>query len=181
LWPFGVALAGGGVKSPHGALAEDCCAERLRKRHPRRVSDGDQEDERKRSTADVSRARTDIKTGVAKQSRDESGECPCYWPGGVRHAGGVSLVCGFCVERGKARGDTAPMMVVGVGRERECAEQQKLRGIEYRCGRAGGPVRSSDEAPVIGVERRDRLIWLLFTEQPGRSGLWEETSGQGKY
>jgi hypothetical protein len=27
-WPFGVALAGGGVKSPQGALAEDCCAER---------------------------------------------------------------------------------------------------------------------------------------------------------
>jgi hypothetical protein len=34
-WPFGVALTGGGVKSPHGALAEDCCAERLRKRHPK--------------------------------------------------------------------------------------------------------------------------------------------------
>jgi hypothetical protein len=91
-----------------------------------RVSDGDQEDERKRSTVDVSRIRTDIKTGVAKESRDESGGCPCYWPGGVRHGGGVSLVCGFCVERGKARADTAPMMGVGLGRERECAKQQKL-------------------------------------------------------
>jgi hypothetical protein len=36
---------GGGVKSPRGALAEDCCAERRGKRHPVRVSDGDQEDD----------------------------------------------------------------------------------------------------------------------------------------
>ena len=90
------------------------------------MSDGDQEDERKRSTADVSRIRTDIKTGVALEFRDESGGCPCYWPGGVRHAGGVGLVCGFCVERGKARDDTAPRWEVGEGCERECAKQQKL-------------------------------------------------------
>ncbi len=49
---------------------------------------------------------TDIETGVSMRSRDESGGCPIYWPGGVRHAGGVSLVCGFYVERGKAYVDT---------------------------------------------------------------------------
>jgi len=30
-----------------------------------------------------------------------------FWPGGVRHGGDVSPVCGFCAERGKARLDTA--------------------------------------------------------------------------
>jgi hypothetical protein len=48
----------------------------------------------------------DIETGVSMRPRDESGGCPIYWPGGVRHAGGVSLVCGFYVERGKACVDT---------------------------------------------------------------------------
>jgi hypothetical protein len=70
------------------------------------------------------------------QSRDEPGGCPAYWPGGVRHAGGVSLVCGFCTERGKARADTAnPHREGGVRRgERECTGQRKLRGAEYRSG-----------------------------------------------
>ena len=49
---------------------------------------------------------SDIETGMSMRSRDESGGCPIYWPGGVRHAGGVSLVCGFYVERGKAYVDT---------------------------------------------------------------------------
>ncbi|MFH9354925.1 hypothetical protein [Kitasatospora sp. NPDC017646] len=31
---------------------------------------------------------------------------PVYWPGGVRHGGGASLICWSCTERGKARFDT---------------------------------------------------------------------------
>lgn len=31
---------------------------------------------------------------------------PDYWPGGVRHGGGMSLVCGSGRERGKACADT---------------------------------------------------------------------------
>ena len=50
---------------------------------------------------------------------------PTYWPVGVRHAGGVSLVLGFYGERGKARADTASGPSDGVGCERECVEQQK--------------------------------------------------------
>jgi hypothetical protein len=34
------------------------------------------------------------------------GGCPDYWLGGVRHGGGMSLVCGSCRKRGKARPDT---------------------------------------------------------------------------
>jgi hypothetical protein len=40
------------------------------------------------------------------RSRDKPGGYPVYWPGGVRHRGGASLFCGFCMERGKAGSDT---------------------------------------------------------------------------
>jgi hypothetical protein len=40
------------------------------------------------------------------RSRDKPGGRPAYWPGGVRHRGGASLFCGFCMERGKACSDT---------------------------------------------------------------------------
>ena len=36
-----------------------------------------------------------------------------YWPGGARRRGGVSLVCGSCAEREKARPDTAASAAVG--------------------------------------------------------------------
>src|SRR3954453_12628749 len=40
---------------------------------------------------------------------------------------------------------------------------------------AGGPARSSGEAPVMGVERRGRLMWGLFAQATGRGIFWEET------
>ena len=46
---------------------------------------------------------------------------PAYWPGGARHGGDASPVCGFHVERGKARPDTAAL----VGGERECPKRQE--------------------------------------------------------
>lgn len=36
---------------------------------------------------------------------------PAYWPGGVRHAGDVSPVCGARTERGKAHPDTAAALL----------------------------------------------------------------------
>jgi hypothetical protein len=42
---------------------------------------------------------------------------PADWPGGVRHAGDVSPVCGSRTERGKARPDTAACLVAGGDRE----------------------------------------------------------------
>jgi len=75
---------------------------------------------------------------------------PADWPGGVRHEGDASLVCGFCVERGKACPDMASARVAGArgsvpsGRHRE--------GLSTGAGCAGGPARSSDEAPGTGVE-----------------------------
>jgi hypothetical protein len=53
---------------------------------------------------------------------------PVYWPGGVRHVGGASPVCGSCMERGKACHDTAACRLGG---ERERPEAETV-GTEYR-------------------------------------------------
>jgi hypothetical protein len=45
--------------------------------------------------------------GPDHELRDEPGGRPVYWPGGARHGGGASPVCGFGAERGKVRPDTA--------------------------------------------------------------------------
>jgi hypothetical protein len=115
----------------------------------------------------------DIETGETVSSRDELGGCPCSWPGGVRHVGGVSLVCGCCTERGKACHDTAAPVVGG---ERERPEGWKPEGLSTVAWRAGGPARSSGEAPVMGVERRGRLIDELLTRA---TGAWWVLGGDG--
>ena len=45
-----------------------------------------------------------------------------------------------------------------VGRARERSKQRELRGAECRCGARGGPSRSSGEGPVMGLERRGRVV-----------------------
>ena len=56
---------------------------------------------------------------------------PVYWPGGVRHIGDVSPVCGTCAERGKARFDTVcfPFLDEGVG------DRENLNWLVARRGR----------------------------------------------
>jgi hypothetical protein len=66
----------------------------------------------------------------------------------------VILVCCSCMERGKARPDTA----AGHGGKREHLKRLNRKGLSTVAGRVGGPVRSSDEASVTGVERRGRVI-----------------------
>lgn len=59
---------------------------------------------------------------------------PAYWPGGVRHEGDASLICGVRAEREKARPDTVLPAGLGVG-ERERPERLEPQGAEYRrCG-----------------------------------------------
>src|SRR6266702_2931948 len=73
---------------------------------PVEVSGGDREGERERTAVDVSKSlrwhRNRGQDRISGMSR-----VPEYWPGGVRHVGGASLVCGSCTERGKAGADTA--------------------------------------------------------------------------
>ena len=86
------------------------------------------------------------KPGCSGSARDESGGCPCFWPGGVRHVGDVSPVCCSCMERGKACPDTA-VRLVAEG-EREPAKRLNRKAVSTVAGYAGGPARSSCEAPA---------------------------------
>ena len=72
--------AGGGFKSPRGALAKDCRAERRGKGAAVIASDVDREDERwvQVCPLPLKRRKTKggIETGVSHRSRDESGGYP---------------------------------------------------------------------------------------------------------
>ena len=123
----------GGFKPPHAALAEDRRGERCGK-GARDASGGDREDGAQSwfsgIAVDVSLLnKVTSKPGCSRSARDESGGCPLFWPGGVRHVGDVSPVCGSCMERGKARLDTA----VEDG-ERELPSGGNRKGSEYRRG-----------------------------------------------
>jgi hypothetical protein len=81
------------------------------------------------------KTRDGIKTGAYVGSRDKPGRRPVYWPGGVRCEGGASLICGFCMELGKAGAENAASRLRRArGGQRERTEQQKLLGAEYHCG-----------------------------------------------
>ena len=86
------------------------------------------------------------KPGCSRSARDESGGCPLFWPGGVRHVGDVSPVCCSCAERGKARPDTA-VRVRRMARG-SCRAAETVKAVSTVAGRAGGPARSSCEAPA---------------------------------
>jgi hypothetical protein len=88
----------------------------------------------------------DIKTGVENWSRDEPGGSPAYWPGGVRHEGGVSPVCGFYTERGKAVSDTDHLSKVARG---SAPSGRNREALSTDAESAGGPTRSSDDARVM--------------------------------
>ena len=62
--------------------------------------------------------------------RDEPGGCPVYWPGGARHGGGASPVCGFRAERGKVRPDTVARR--GGGWRQGARRRQRPEAAEYR-------------------------------------------------
>src|SRR5712692_8535314 len=67
--------AGGGVKPPQAALAEDRRGERWGK-GAGHASGGDREGERERTADDVPKQADDIKTGAVKWARDEPGRSP---------------------------------------------------------------------------------------------------------
>ena len=76
----------------------------------------------------------------------------------------MSLICGFRMERGKARPETAALM----GGQRERSKRQNREEPSTKARRRDGRARSSDEAPVMGVERRDRIARGLFVRSTGR-------------
>src|SRR5918997_5619751 len=78
---------------------------------------------------------------------------PASWSGGVRYVGGASLICGFCMERGKVSTDTGVSASLwgGVPRGRAVSGRNR-EPLSTDAVLAGGPAHSSAEAPVMGVE-----------------------------
>lgn len=154
---------GDGLKPPRAALAEDRRGEG-RGKGVREASGGDQGDDRRMRCRDL---KDGIRTRLRSRTRDGVWRVPMYWPGGVRHRGAVNLICGSCRERWKVGADTFSVWLAGAigsapsGRNRE--------GLSTVAVPAGGPSRSSDEALVMGVEPRGRLVHSWF---PWPTGRW---------
>lgn len=79
----------------------------------------------------------------------------------------MNLICGFRMEREKARVDTAAV----VAARGSASSSRNCKTLSTDAGRAGGPVRSSGDAPVMGAERRGRTIQ---TARAANRGDWEE-------
>jgi hypothetical protein len=122
----------------------------------------DQEGERKRSTDDVSRsALDDVETGLDETAWDESGGCLLMGQAvsGMEVARAwFGLWCGTW-EPVVPRPRAASGAVVACGRSWKGGPQAAdPRGASTDAGHRGGPTRSSDEGPVMGLERRGRVV-----------------------
>ena len=154
--------AEGGFKPPHAALAEDRRGERCGK-GVLEASGGDQGDDCRSKCREL---KDGIRTGLGSRTRDGVWRVPMYWPGGVRHRGGVNLICGSRRERWKADAEMSPVRWAGAigsppsGRNRE--------GLSTVAASAGGPSRSSGDASVMGAEPRGRLVRGWFGWPTGR-------------
>jgi hypothetical protein len=81
----------------------------------------------------------------------------------------VSQICGFRVEREKASLDTATKVVA----RGSAPSSRNCEALSTVVRHADGPARSSEEAPVMGVERRGRTIraaWAANRRRPGGAG-----------
>jgi hypothetical protein len=139
--------AGGGFKPPRAALAEDCCGER-RGKGAVQASGGDQEDDccRRVVTYEVtSKPGTTFRPGMSlADTRLLARWCPAWrW-----REPGLLLLHGTW--EGRFRYGQA-------GGQRETPKRLHRKGLSTDAEHAGGPARSSDEAPVMGVERRGRI------------------------
>ena len=121
-----------------------------------------QEGERERSTDDVSKtARDDIETGRPAQPGIEPGGCLLIGQvvSGMEVARAWSgLRCGTwepVVPRPSRPVERSWPAVAG---GRESSKRLIREGLRTDAGHRGGPDRSSDEGPVMGLERRGRVI-----------------------
>ena len=156
---------GDGLKPPHAALAEDRRGERCGK-GVLEASGGDQGDDRRLRCRDL---KDGIRTGLRSRTRDGVWRVPMYWPGGVRHRGGVNLICGSRGERWKVDADMVSVWLAETIGSPPSGRNRK--GLSTVAASAGGPSRSSWEAPVMGVEPRGRLVRGWFRWPTGR---WSE-------
>ena len=121
-----------------------------------------QEGERERTTDDVSKEKGDVETGDALEPRDESG-------GSLLTA---QMASGVEVARAWLRllhGTWEPVAPTGRPDQWRCSGPRSVahgrspssgncEGLSTGAGHRGGPFRSSDEGPVMGLERRGRVV-----------------------
>ena len=105
----------------------------------------------------------DIKTGFRHSIRDKFRGKPVYCLSGVRHRDGVSLYQALVWNVGTCRPD--------VKGEAQAGSPCKSESTD--AGHRGGVTRSSDEAPVMGVERRGHAAHSLLIGQPVMGGAVE--------
>ena len=108
----------------------------------------DQGDEHKRTIDEASKAHR------RRQNRgllgSPGGVCarPAYGPFGVRRTGGVTLIQALMRNVGTCRPDAKGAARVGSPHKRQSTD----------AGHGDGAARSSDEGPVMGLERRGCII-----------------------
>ena len=95
-----------------------------------------------------------------------------------------NLICWLHGIRGKAGGNVTQAFMRNKGSHHRLIKPQ-LRGSQRTWmvrGGGGGLIRSSDGAPVMGVERRDQHVRGLFIQQPAFVGTikYEEPISQPK-
>jgi hypothetical protein len=121
-----------------------------------------QEGERERTPDEVSKCFDDIGTEDCRRLRDEAWGSPVYCPGGVRHEGSASLARALVRNMGTCRPDMvasstgcgfAPL--AGKGRT---PSRGNGEGESTVAGNRDGPSCSSGDGPVMGLERRRRVI-----------------------
>src|SRR6516225_1258210 len=86
----------------------------------------------------------DVETGGISLTRDEPGGWPDCCSGGIRREGGVTLNQASMWNTGTCRSDAKGEIQIGGPYEGESTD----------AGHRGGATRSSDEGPVMGLERR---------------------------
>lgn len=110
-----------------------------------------------------------IETGVSMRSRDESGGDQ-FTGQAVSGIQATRARPAAFVRNGRRRVGKLPAVVGREGAFRAARNREELSTV---ADRAGGPTRSSDEAPVMGVERRGRVVRDWFTRSTG--SCWEES------
>jgi hypothetical protein len=118
----------------------------------------------------------DIETRPIGGAWDEPGMAPVYCPGGVRHEGGVSTGQAPVRNMGTCRLAGGRFMVTDLrlpGIPGKAPSGRIRKEPKPHARHRGGPPGSSDEGPVIGLERSGRAI-------QARTAVNHEVSGRSR-
>src|SRR5487761_1260361 len=111
------------------------------------VRKGDQVRPGQPSLAKRRNNRTTSKPGTGWSPGKQAWREPAYWPGGVRRGDDVIPICRSCKEREKA-GDDMTRLDREVRAGGGSVPRQEPKALSTDAAPAGGPARSSHEAPA---------------------------------